>query len=207
LNQRRAATKSPDITIRSHCNNNRKESLSGPPYFRASLSFGYISLIYNEFHIQGGLMSRALIETNELAAVKLGPAPIEPSWIIDGHPVAQCCVLSRSDDGLASTILWECSEGRFNWYYDFDETIMILEGSIVLQSDTMPATRYGAGDVIFFRDGAHARWHVEGRVRKLAFCRKAQPAWLGFAVRVFLKLRKIILPPGERQAASLMSSS
>jgi uncharacterized cupin superfamily protein len=152
-------------------------------------------------------MSRALIETNELAAVKLGPAPIEPSWIIDGNPVAQCCVMSRSDDGLASTILWECSEGRFNWYYDFDETIMILEGSIVLESDTMPATRYSAGDVIFFRDGAHARWHVEGRVRKLAFCRKTHPAWLGFALRVVLKLRKIILPPGERPATSLMSSS
>jgi uncharacterized protein len=152
-------------------------------------------------------MSRALIETNELAAVKLAPRPIEPSWIIEGNPVAQCCVLSRSDDGLASTMVWECSEGRFNWYYDFDETIVILEGSIVLESDTMPATRYGAGDVVFFRDGAHARWHVEGRVRKLAFCRKTQPAWLGFALRVFLKLRKIILPPGERQAASLIGSS
>ena len=121
--------------------------------------------------------------------------------------MAQCCVLSKSEDGLASTMVWECSEGRFNWYYDFDETIMILEGSIVLESDTMPATRYGVGDVIFFRDGAHARWHVEGRVRKLAFCRKTQPAWLGFALRVFLKLRKIILPPGERQAASLIGSS
>jgi uncharacterized protein len=155
----------------------------------------------------GGRMSAALIETNKLAAVKLGPAPIEPSWIIEGNPVAQCCVLSKSADGVASTILWECSEGRFNWYYDFDETIMILEGSIVLESETMPATRYGAGDVIFFRDGAHARWHVEGRVRKLAFCRKTQPAWLGFALRVVLKLRKIILPPAERHAASLMSSS
>lgn len=152
-------------------------------------------------------MSGALIETNELATVKLTPRPIEPSWIIEGNPVAQCCVLSKSEDGLASTMVWECSEGRFNWYYDFDETVVILEGSIVLEGDTMPATRYGAGDVIFFRDGAHARWHVESRVRKLAFCRKTQPAWLGFALRVFLKLRKIILPPGERQAASLIGSS
>jgi uncharacterized protein len=152
-------------------------------------------------------MSRALIETNDLAAVKLTPRPIEPSWIIEGNPVAQCCVLSKSADGLASTMVWECSEGRFNWYYDFDETIMILEGSIVLESDTMPATRYSAGDVIFFRDGAHARWHVEGRVRKLAFCRKTQPAWLGLALRVFLKLRKILLSPDERQAASLIGSS
>ncbi len=151
-------------------------------------------------------MSPNLIETANLA-VKLTPRPIEPSWIIEGNPLAQWCVLSQSADGLASTMVWECSEGRFNWYYDFDETVLILEGSIVLESDTMPPTRYVAGDVIFFKDGAHARWHVEGRVRKLAFCRKTQPVWLGFALRVFLKLKKMILPADERQPASLMGSS
>jgi uncharacterized protein len=151
-------------------------------------------------------MSRALIETSNLA-VELTPRPIEPSWIIEGKPDARWCVLSQSADGLASTMVWECSAGKFNWYYDFDETVLILEGSIVLESDTMPSKCYAAGDVIFFKDGAHARWHIEDRVRKLAFCRKTQPIWLGFALRVFLKLRKIFLPAGERQAASLMGSS
>jgi uncharacterized cupin superfamily protein len=150
-------------------------------------------------------MSSSLIETAKLT-VDLTPRPIEPSWIIEGHPEARNCVLSQSADGLASTIVWECSEGRFNWYYDFDETILILEGSIVLESDTLPATRYVAGDVIFFRDGAHARWHVEGRVKKLAFCRKTQPVWLGLALRVFLKLKKILMPSGARQPASLMGA-
>jgi uncharacterized protein len=150
-------------------------------------------------------MSFSLIETAKLT-VDLTPRPIEPSWIIEGHPEARNCVLSQSADGLASTIVWECSEGRFNWYYDFDETILILEGSIVLESDTMPTTRYVAGDVIFFRDGAHARWHVEGRVKKLAFCRKTQPVWLGFALRVFLKLKKILMPSAARQPASLMGA-
>ena len=150
-------------------------------------------------------MSFSLIETAKLT-VDLTPRPIEPSWVIEGHPEARNCVLSQSADGLASTIVWECSEGRFNWYYDFDETILILEGSIVLESDTMPATRYVAGDVIFFRDGAHARWHVDGRVKKLAFCRKTQPVWLAFALRVFLKLRKILMPSAARQPASLMGA-
>jgi hypothetical protein len=150
------------------------------------------------------MISRALIETTNLN-VTLTPRPIEPSWITEGNPVAQWHVLSKSADGLASTMVWECSEGRFNWYYDFDETVLILEGSIVLESDGMPSTRYVAGDVIFFKDGAHAKWHVEGRVRKLAFCRKTQPVWLGFALRVVLKLKKIFLPADERQAASLAS--
>jgi uncharacterized protein len=150
-------------------------------------------------------MSHALIETANLV-VNLMPRPIEPSWIIEGNPVAQCSVLSKSADGLASTMVWECSEGKFNWYYDFDETILILEGSIVVESDTMSPTRYGPGDVIFFRDGAHAKWHVQGRVKKLAFCRKTQPVLLGFALRVFSKIKRTLLPAGKRQPASLMAS-
>jgi hypothetical protein len=150
-------------------------------------------------------MSRALIEIAKLT-VDLTPRPIEPSWIIEGKPDATWCVLSKSADGLASTMVWHCTAGKFNWYYDFDETILILEGGIVLESDTMPPTRYGPGDVIFFKDGAHARWHVESHVKKLAFCRKTQPVWLGFALRVVLKLKKMFSPAGSRQPASLMAS-
>jgi hypothetical protein len=149
-------------------------------------------------------MSRALIEIAK-TTVDLTPRPIEPSWIIEGRPDATWCVLSQSADGLASTMVWHCTAGKFNWYYDFDETVLILEGGIVLESDGMPPTRYGPGDVIFFKDGAHARWHIESHVKKLAFCRKTQPVWLGFALRVFLKLRKMFLPAGNRQPASLMA--
>jgi uncharacterized protein len=148
----------------------------------------------------------ALIETTNLV-VNLAPRPIEPSWIIEGNPVAQCCVLSKSADGLASTMVWECSEGKFHWYYDFDETILILEGAIVLESDFLGPTRYGPGDVVFFRNGAHARWHVEGRVRKLAFCRTAQPFVLGFALRAFNKLRRMMMLSGKRTAPSLVASA
>ena len=151
-------------------------------------------------------MSGALIETANLV-VNLTPRPIEPSWIIEGNPVAQWCVLSKSADGLASTMVWECSEGKFNWYYDFDETILILEGSIVLENDTMKPTRYSAGDVVFFKDGAHARWHVEGHVRKLAFCRTTQPMLLGFALRVVNKFKRTLMPSAKRQTASLVGSA
>jgi uncharacterized protein len=164
----------------------------------------YLATILRDF-VWGFVMSRSLIETTNLV-VDLTPRPIELSWIIEGNPQAKWCVLSKSDDGLASTMVWECSAGKFNWYYDFDETILILEGSIVLESDTMPATRYGAGDVVFFRDGAHARWHIEDRVKKLAFCRKTQPVMVGLALRVFSKLRRMLMPSGKAQPASLLAS-
>jgi len=138
--------------------------------------------------------------------VEMRSAPIEPSWIIEGNPVSRSHVLSTSADGTSQTIIWSCTEGRFNWYYDIDETIMIMEGSIVLESDGMPPKRYGVGDVIFFRDGAHAKWHVEGHVKKIAFCRKTNPAMIGFMVRVVNKLKRMFLSPGERRPATLMGA-
>jgi uncharacterized cupin superfamily protein len=159
---------------------------------------------FQAFHLEFE-MSRALIEAGNVDA-NLTLRPIEPSWIIEGNPVARSAVLSKSADGTASTLVWECSEGKFNWYYDLDETIMILEGSIVLESDTLRPTRYGPGDVIFFGNGAHAKWHVEGRVRKLAFCRKTQPMLLGVLARVFFKIRRMLMPAGKRQHASLIGS-
>src|ERR1700749_4689859 len=146
------------------------------------------------------------IETSNTAG-SLPLRPIEPSWVIEGQPESRSNVLSQSKDGQACTIVWECTAGKFNWYYDFDETILILEGSIVIESDDMPPTRYGAGDVIFFRNGAHAKWHFETYVRNLAVCRNIDPVWLAFPTRVLRKLYKMMMRSGGRQAGSLVSSS
>ena len=135
-------------------------------------------------------MSRGLIEIGNLN-VELAPRPIEPSWIIEGNPVSHSHILSTSADGTASTIIWSCTEGRFNWYYDFDETIMILEGSILLESEGMPLKRFGVGDVIFFSGGAQAKWHVEGYVKKVAFLHQTNPAGFGLAIRAVNKLKRM----------------
>jgi uncharacterized protein len=150
-------------------------------------------------------ISRALIEVANTTA-NLTPSPIEPSWIIEGNPVAQSSRLSKSADWQAWTVLWQCTEGKFHWYYDLDETILILEGSVVLENDGMPPTRYGPGNVIFFKEGAHAKWHVEGHVRKLSFCRKTQPVLIGFALRVLSKITRTLMPARKRKAGSLLDS-
>jgi uncharacterized cupin superfamily protein len=151
------------------------------------------------------MSSLALIETGH-CNVDLKPSPIEPSWILEGNPEARSHRLSTSACGTAATLIWSCTEGKFNWYYGYDETIMILEGSVLLESDGMPPKRYGVGDVIFFRDGAHAKWHVEGYVKKLAFCRQSKPAWRAFAIRAFNRLKLMYLAPNKAlMAACLMA--
>jgi uncharacterized cupin superfamily protein len=128
-----------------------------------------------------------LIEAGQCDA-DLTPSPIEPSWIIEGNPEARSHVLSTSEDRAATTQIWSCTAGKFKWYYDVDETIMILEGSVVLESERMPPKRYGVGDVIFFRQGAQAKWHVEGYVKKIAFLRHTNPFGFGLIIRAVNKL-------------------
>jgi len=134
------------------------------------------------------MSSLALIETGH-CNVDLKPSPIEPSWILEGNPQACSHRLSTSACGTATTLIWSCTEGKFNWYYDVDETIMILEGSMVLESDGMPSKRYGVGDAVFFREGAHVKWHVEDYVKKVCFCRITNAFGLAFAVRAVNKLK------------------
>jgi uncharacterized cupin superfamily protein len=114
--------------------------------------------------------------------------------LFEGNPVAELSLLSKSADEQAWTVIWQCSEGKFHWYYDFNETILILEGSIVIEGDGVPPTRYTAGDVIFFKNGAHAKWHVESQVRKLAFCRKTQPVLMSYALRASSKIKRTLVP-------------
>lgn len=150
-------------------------------------------------------MPRTLIETGH-CNVDLKPSPIEPTWIIEGNPEARSHVLADSACRTTKTLIWSCTEGKFHWYYDLDETIVILEGSIVLDSAGMPPKRYGVGDVIYFRDGAHAKWHVEEYVKKVAFCRQPNPFWLGFVIRAVNKLKRMSFAPGERRSARLIDA-
>lgn len=147
-------------------------------------------------------ISHALIEVANTAP-KMSLSPIERSWIIEGDPVAELSFLSKSADHRAWTVVWQCSAGKFHWYYDIDETILLLDGAIVIEADGMPPARYEPGDVIFFKEGAHAIWHVENYVRKLAFCRKTNPALLNFVVRALSKIKRTLMRDQQSKSGIL----
>ncbi|HUZ33513.1 MAG TPA: cupin domain-containing protein [Xanthobacteraceae bacterium] len=103
---------------------------------------------------------------------ELTPAPIRADWIIDGNPVARNRFLSKSDDGTASSYIWDCTAGRFNWQYDIDETVYILEGSVTIKDNHQPAVHtLTGGDTVFFPAGSSAEWTINRYVRKVAFLR------------------------------------
>lgn len=137
----------------------------------------------------------------------LRPSPIEPSWIKEGAPDARSAEIARSRDGTASTLVWECTPGRFDWFYDLDESIHIVSGSIVVSADGMEPTRFGPGDVLFFAKGAHAHWIVEERVRKVAFCHQVQPRAVGLALRIVSKLKRTLFPSRQPATGGLLAAS
>jgi uncharacterized cupin superfamily protein len=141
------------------------------------------------------------------AKVYLNPAPISRNWVLEGNPVARNNVLSRSADGTATTYLWDCTAGRFNWFYDIDETVYVIEGRVFVK-DAAGVTRcLSAGDTFYFPAGARAEWLVEKYVRKIAFCREPQPRLLAFAKRGFRLLKRLMGIRRSADAPSAMSHS
>ncbi len=130
-------------------------------------------------------------ETSSVA-VPLQPAPIVPAWVRGGNPTARAAEISRSADGSAFTVIWECTAGAFEWTYDFDETIHILEGSIVLRDGGNAPTRLGPGDVVFFPKGSKVYWEVEGYVKKIAFFRKVIPNPLSGPYKMLRRLKQAL---------------
>ncbi len=130
---------------------------------------------------------------------KLHAAPIPAQWILHGEPAARNRILSRSGDGTATTVVWDCTAGSFNWLYQSEETVHILEGTATL---TFGATVQviSPGSVVVFPAGSHARWDVDSYIRKLAIFRDTVPPPFSFSMRAMRRLRR--LTRAGRQTAS-----
>jgi uncharacterized protein len=138
------------------------------------------------------------------AEVQMKSCPINPSWVIEGAPVARNFILAQSLDGAATSLLWDCTRGVFDWHYDIDETVYVLEGGAFIKDDSGVEHSIGAGDHVLFRAGAHAVWRIDDYIRKVAFCRSLVPAPLMFATRVFRKLGRMSGVGGRASATPAM---
>jgi uncharacterized cupin superfamily protein len=118
-------------------------------------------------------------------------SPINGAWILEGNPLARGKLLSTSTDGMASTFMWDCTAGRFNWYYELDETVYLLEGSVVIKDALGERRQLSAGDAFLFKAGTHFEWTIENYVRKVAFCRVPMSRKILAARRLYRLLRRL----------------
>jgi uncharacterized cupin superfamily protein len=60
---------------------------------------------------------------------------------------------------------WACGVSEFDWYYDSEETCLILEGEVTVTYEG-GSVSFGAGDYVVFPRGLACVWHVTKPVRK-----------------------------------------
>jgi uncharacterized protein len=123
---------------------------------------------------------------------ELSPAPIRAEWILEGDPMARARCVSASIDGGGSTYVWECSAGRFTWHYAIDETVYVIDGSVIITDRSGLSRTLEAGDTAFFGAGSSAEWAVQGYVRKVAFMHSPLPRPLRIAKAAYKALRRLL---------------
>jgi uncharacterized protein len=143
----------------------------------------------------------------DVGRTMLSPSPIYPKWVLEGNPIARNKLLSVSADGTASSYIWDCTAGRFNWFYEVEETIYVIEGGVVLRDASGIVRRLRAGDSYFFAAGAHAEWHVEDYIRKFALIRTPLPRSLVLAKRAYRLLKRLLGGGGSATTAPAMTQN
>jgi len=124
----------------------------------------------------------------------LDPAPIPEAWILEGRPEARGKILSCSSDEMAFTVMWDCTAGRFNWVYDIDETVCIMEGGVTVRDAAGHSTTLKPGDTFFFPAGTQFHWTVTRSVRKVAFIHIPMSRKMRLARRVYHSLKALFRP-------------
>lgn len=112
------------------------------------------------------------------------PAPIDPSWIVEGAPEARLSEHSKSFDGASVTAVWDCTAGIFRWHFGWDETVVILEGEVHVTAEDGSERVLAAGDIAYFKAGTWATWRIETYVRKVAFVRRPFPGLMVAAMKL-----------------------
>ncbi len=85
--------------------------------------------------------------------------------ILEGTPDARGLFTAESQDGGATAGFWACDVGRYEFVFDYDEFIYLIEGEMTVhQGDRAFAMR--AGDTAHFPQGVTVVWEVTRRVTK-----------------------------------------
>lgn len=135
-------------------------------------------------------------------AYGLVASPIPQAWIIEGAPAARKKRLATSSDRLATADMWDCTAGRFSWFYHDDEVIHVLEGSVVIEDEAGTRRRLQAGDTFLFPAGSRYLWTVSNYIRKIAFLYPP----LSREMRIIRGILKRLTAPFRRKPAAAVWS-
>jgi uncharacterized cupin superfamily protein len=87
--------------------------------------------------------------------------------ILEGTPDARCVFLAKSADDGAAHGFWSCNPGRYEFVFDYDEFVYVIEGAMtVTEHGTGRTFDVRAGDAAHFAQGVTTTWHVTEKLTK-----------------------------------------
>ncbi len=119
-------------------------------------------------------MMNAVVKANTSDSVKLADAAIPEDVITLGTPIAKAWTAAQSGDMKVIQGVWDCTAGKFNWEYTWDEFVMILEGEAIITPSGGKAVTLRAGDFCYFPAGLKMEWHIPKYVKKTFVIRNQQ---------------------------------
>ena len=156
---------------------NRTYSFGGAAFLAAAILAGATDIHRHTADRQTGM---AAIDP---ATATLAPAPIPLSWVVEGHPKTEAAEIAHTDDGSTKVYVWQTSAARFNWFYESDEIVSVIDGEVFIDDHVHGTRRLGPGDVAFFPAGASTTWRVPDHLRKIATLKRPAPSLVAAAQR------------------------
>ncbi len=127
-----------------------------------------------------------------LTKTALRSAPIRKEWVLEGNPQARLDSLSVGTNGWSSADHWDCTAGKFNWHFEWDETILFLEGEVHITDDRGNTYVGRPGVSMLFPAGTHAVCHVPVYVRKIAFNRRPIPWAVSMLMKISARVKRLL---------------
>ena len=133
-----------------------------------------------------------LFTQGELDKNALEEKPIRPEWVLEGTPAAKAKMLAGHTRGWGDVCHWACTAGKFRWHYDWDETVVFVEGEVKITDDSGKVYYGKPGISLSFPAGTSAVWEVSDYIRKVAFNHKPVPWYLHVQSRIVDRLYKVV---------------
>ncbi|MFZ6774267.1 cupin domain-containing protein [Undibacterium sp. SXout7W] len=103
--------------------------------------------------------------SSSVVSAPVQPFEVDPSWVKEGTPNFRATEFFKSSDNKTSSGIFECDASTFEWHYQLDEAVYILEGAVEIDYQGKKL-HLKPGDTAFFRAGTTALWHVPQHIKK-----------------------------------------
>ena len=152
-------------------------------------------------------MSKSILKVTP-AVLELESGAIPAGWVLSGAPETRSKLLLRTQDFLAQVIIWECGAVSYKWHYTSDEAYIVISGEGFMTDEKGVEVRFGPGDVAFFPAGTNATWRHPDHFRKVAFLKESFGRPVGFCLKAFSKLIRLLgFKGGPQLLLALMAVS